>query len=117
MQADVGEEQNDFNVVWEPAGRKSRPSVSTLNHPLKSSHRMMLSLFEKLIFGLERNVVTRLNGEYLWKRCLMRRNNWYVRKRKRLTSRLCWCSLCWHRQLLKCCLEMSFSMALLYGSW
>jgi len=49
MQAHVGEERNNFNVVCEPGDRKSRAPISLLNHPLKSPYRMMFSLFEKPI--------------------------------------------------------------------
>jgi hypothetical protein len=49
MQAHVGEEQHHFNVAYEQGDRKSRASISLLNHPLKSPYRMMFSLFEQPI--------------------------------------------------------------------
>jgi len=60
MQAHVGEERSNGKVVWESSHRKHYPSLLSWNHALKSLDRVMLSLFEHPILGLERNVVTRL---------------------------------------------------------
>jgi hypothetical protein len=49
MKHTLGEEQHHFSVVYEQGDRKSRASVSLLNHPLKSPYRMMFSLFEQPI--------------------------------------------------------------------
>jgi len=60
MQAHVGEERSNGKVVWESSHRKHYPSLLSWDHALKSLDRVMLSLFEHPILGLERNVVTRL---------------------------------------------------------
>src|SRR5215469_12395912 len=60
MQAHVGEERSTRKVVRSYPTASITPSLPSWNHPPKSPCRMMLSLFEHPILGLERNVVIQL---------------------------------------------------------
>jgi hypothetical protein len=67
MQVHVGEERSNGK---ESCHHKNHPSLPSWNHPLKSLDRVMLSLFEQPILGLERNVVTRLKWRILMEKML-----------------------------------------------